>query len=387
MASFLAQHWLVISFYALVIGAVIIFRKKFEWQGKIVALLRTNWGIRWMERTGQKHARLIRVLGTIGIYVGFAGMLAILAMLVYGLWELIVNPAAPPIITPVLPGVQVPGSPIAFPLFQTLIALFIVIVVHESSHGLVAAAHGMKVESSGILILGPIFGAFVEPDEKQLTKKKHRVQQGVFAAGPFSNIILAIVLLGIWIGGLWVAGSAIAATGLTFSSVVPGSPAEHAGLVPGQTYIRADNQSLTNNSLTTILAATKPNDTFTMSTATHTYTITLGERSDAKGQSWIGIDGVRTVLQDESSWGWLYAVISWVLGVFYWAFILSLGLGLANLLPLGPVDGGRMLQLSLREWLGKKRGDAVWAKTSFIVLGVVLLLLLVPIIRALVTGA
>jgi membrane-associated protease RseP (regulator of RpoE activity) len=43
---------------------------------------------------------------------------------------------------------------------------------------------------------------------------------------------------------------------------------------------------------------------------------------------------------------------------------LSLGIGLANLLPLGPVDGGRMLQVSLQKIKGEEKGNKIWHKIS-----------------------
>ncbi len=63
-------------------------------------------------------------------------------------------------------------------------------VVHEFSHGVVARAHDINVKSSGLAFFGPILGAFVEPDDKELKSKPYKSQLSLFAAGPFSNIIL-----------------------------------------------------------------------------------------------------------------------------------------------------------------------------------------------------
>ena len=46
-----------------------------------------------------------------------------------------------------------------------------------------------------LAVLLPIIpAAFVEPDEKQLNKSPIYQQLSVFAAGPFSNILLAIII-------------------------------------------------------------------------------------------------------------------------------------------------------------------------------------------------
>ena len=45
------------------------------------------------------------------------------------------------------------------------------------------------------MVFGPIGGAFVEPDEKLLAKRSRRVQLGIFAAGPFSNLASSVIFL------------------------------------------------------------------------------------------------------------------------------------------------------------------------------------------------
>lgn len=383
MATFFAEHWVVISFYALVLTMLVLFRKRFEWQGRVVGLLRTNWGVEWMTRTGKRHKKLIQRLGYVGIFVGFLGMITIVGFLVYGAFQLFLNPAAPPVISPVLPGIQVPGSPIAFPLFQTLIALFFVILVHEAAHGLVAAAHGLKVKSSGLLVFGPIFGAFVEPEEENVTKKPHKVQHSIFAAGPFSNVLLAILMIGLWIGGMSLIGSQVDALGVTFDSTLAQSPADLAGLPPGTLLTRADGQPMQDTSvLFAVLQNKTPGDTLTLGTADREYAVTLAAHPDDPERPWVGIEGVETVFDAEQSSPVLFAIIMFIMSVLYWTYVLSLGLGLANLLPLGPVDGGRMLQLVLHRMFGQERGDQVWAKSSILVLLIVLILLVVPILRA-----
>jgi len=76
-----------------------------------------------------------------------------------------------------------------------------------------------------------------------------------------------------------------------------------------------------------------------------------------------------------------YRIISWFADVLNLVYILSLGIGLINLLPLGPVDGGRMFQLSAVRILGKEKGMNIWGKLSIILL-IILLVLLLPVLRS-----
>ena len=74
------------------------------------------------------------------------------------------------------------------------------------------------------------------------------------------------------------------------------------------------------------------------------------------------------------------ATITWIEELFTWIFILSLGIGLANLLPLGPVDGGQMVRTLFNKLFGAN-GDKVWKRMSYVTLAVILVLLFVPMIK------
>jgi len=64
-------------------------------------------------------------------------------------------------------------------------------------------------------------------------------------------------------------------------------------------------------------------------------------------------------------------------------FLLSLGIGLFNLLPLPIVDGGRMLQVSLHKLKGKEKGEKRYRQITIFFLFVLVLNLVYPWIRGL----
>ena len=91
--------------------------------------------------------------------------------------------------TPILPGVNLP-------LVEGLIAMAILLVVHEMSHGFLARVHKIKLENAGIVFYGILpFGAFVEPDEKQLDKVPQEQSNQVLVAGSAANMITAMIVL------------------------------------------------------------------------------------------------------------------------------------------------------------------------------------------------
>ena len=369
-------------FYAAVIFLIYLNRRKLDWPAKFLGLYRTKAGLKLMDRMG-KHERLFRTLGTIGIYVGFAGMALIVALLFKGLYDLVFVPSAPPVISPVIPGAMIPGVGIKVPLIIGWIALFVVIVIHEFSHGVVARAHRIKVQSSGLMFLGPLGGAFVEPDEKALVKAPKKAQLGIFAAGPFSNLLSSLALylvIGFVLVPLLV--YFVAANGVVFSSVQPGYPAAAAGVRTGVVYDYVNNRSVHDSTeFTDALAGVKPGDQVILasSQAKESMVFTAAASPTNASRGYLGV-----VLGTNLRWpglSWLFAAYGWLVEIAMWTFILGLGIGLANLLPLGPVDGGRMLQVAAEHLFGKQRGHDVWAKISICMIAVIAILLLVPLVK------
>ena len=187
---------------------VIINRKKLDFQillkiSKIpllyAVLWRTEFGLKFMDRFASRFRELIKLFGYCFIGFGFYGMIFISIQMVFVLIGLFISPKETSQgFSLVLPLTNIPG--IGYLSFwHFLIAIFITVLVHEFAHGILARAHNIPVKSSGLgvfSILLPIFPiAFVEPDEKKLSKEKDIVQYSIFAAGPMANIILPFIIL------------------------------------------------------------------------------------------------------------------------------------------------------------------------------------------------
>ncbi len=377
---------LTISFYFLVILLLVIYRKKFEFQGKIIALRRTKFGVTFINKYAKKHKELIKILGYTGIGVGFVGMVYIFVYVLGALIKLFTHPGGPAALSPVLPGVSVPGSPLFIPLW-VLIPLFVVIVLHELGHGLVAKAHGLPIKSTGFVFFGPIAGAFVEPDEKKLQKSSDVVQYSVFAAGPFANALTAVVALGIialLINPL--TGLMVSPSGFSVGEVTPNFPAAIAGLQPGATYSVVNGKNVSSyEELITTLSCMTPGENISIGNSTNSFVVTTTKNPSNKEKAYVGVMGIKTTFQTKPHVPqWLLSFMLFLRQFFFWIFVLSLGLGAFNLLPLGPVDGGRMIQLSFAKTLGTKKGHAWWIKLALFLVIIILILLFVPIIRAII---
>ncbi len=380
-ADFLFRNKFVILFYLAVALFVFLKRKAFEFHFRIVALYKTNWGIGLMDWLALRFRRLIKFFGFLGVVTGFAGMLFIVFVLFQGVYALFTKPGAPPALTPIIPGVHVPGVPeyLFIPLVQGVIALFIVAVIHEFSHGVVARAYNITVKKTGLAIIGPFFAAFVEPDEKQLARRGIG-SYSVVAAGAASNVFLfVLILLVMSFAVAPVVNSVYRPDGVAFSSVTAGSPADEAGLQTGVTYTMMDNQSvLSLSDFANVFGSVKPGEQISMGNAESTFYVTAGANPANESRPYLGV-GIYNRLTGDDTWS--FRVVFWLLGLLSLIAFLSLGIGLANLLPVGPLDGGKLLQLVLHKFVGEKKGNRHFVRISLFFLFVILLLL-TPIFRA-----
>ncbi|MEM3841263.1 MAG: site-2 protease family protein, partial [Candidatus Micrarchaeaceae archaeon] len=90
-------------------------------------------------------------------------------------------------VAPVIPGIDIP-------LAAGILALALMLIIHEFSHGILAKNAKVKLKSIGLVILGIIpMGAFVEPDEKEVLKLDRVKQTKIFAAGISANFIAMLV--------------------------------------------------------------------------------------------------------------------------------------------------------------------------------------------------
>ncbi len=409
--NFFTEYGVIIIFYAVIGILIYINRKKFDFEAKFIMMLRTKIGLKLMRFIGTKAQGLIRFLGTIGIYFGFIGMIGSTYMIIDGLFKLFFVPEAPPTFAPVIPGVKIPGFDVFVPFWYGIIALFIVVVIHEFSHGVVAESYRLRVKNSGFVMFGPLLGAFVEPDEKQLKKASTKKQLSVYAAGPFSNILLTILLIVLFgftpmfagalgmnsekldrftehtsvinFAEVWPELHSIGA--MEIGHTQPGSGAAKAG-IPNNTIITSINGIDIRKNSTAFaeeLLNMKPGQEVVLSNDNESWTVITGKHPENESRGFLGIAGLSYEQKESAEAKEKYGNIGYntlviLFNQIFWIIILSLGIGLANLLPLGPVDGGRMLLAALETRFDKKKAQLIWKKISLIVFLCIIILVIIP---------
>ena len=385
LISVMLKYKFTIIFYSAIILFVYINSKKFDLHGKFIALYRTKIGINFMNYISMIARKFIRFFGYIGIFIGFAGMIFTFALILILTYKLILNVPGAGGVAPVLPGFPIAGTGEDFPLISGWIAIFIIIIVHEFSHGVVALSHNIKIKHSGIAFFGPLLGAFVEPDEKKLSKEKDSIQHSVFAAGSFSNL-LTVILINIIVIAIFapIVNSLVLSTGVIISPQ-PGLPAEKAGVINNTIITQINGVNVTNlNDFQKMLKDIGINKTINLSSENSTFVITTTEHPEKPSQGYLGIRilGNKSQLKNENTLMKIICeIVKWFLNLLGWVAFLSLNIGLINLLPIFITDGARMLKVACDRFFNKKLSMVIWSNINWLCVFLILILLFLPLLR------
>ena len=287
----------------------------------------------------------------VGVIVAFGAMIFITWTIVSTLPSVFETPS----VSIVIPGVDIPGSQIYVPFVYGLIALATVLVVHEFSHGIQAVGEKIPIKSIGLLLFAIIPGAFVEPDEEKLKEAKRSSRLRVYAAGSIANVTLALIallLLSLVSAGI---PQFFEEDGIAVDRIVPDSPSEGI-LKEGMVLQEINNHKINDSqSYVDIISSFSPGDNVEVKTDQGTYHITLAKNPNNESVGFFGIQANKHFELINDSWGSLPWILFELAELFQWISMLNLGIGLFNLLPIKPLDGGYMLEILLSYKLSEQQ--------------------------------
>ena len=297
----------------------------------------------------------------VGVIVAFGAMIFITWTIVSTLPSVFETPS----VSIVIPGVDIPGSQIYVPFVYGLIALATVLVVHEFSHGIQAVGEKIPIKSIGLLLFAIIPGAFVEPDEEKLKEAKRSSRLRVYAAGSIANVTLALIallLLSLVSAGI---PQFFEEDGIAVDRIVPDSPSE--GILKEGMILQEINNHKINDSQSYVdiplqgrqgsrgCIPDAPGDNVEVKTDQGTYHITLAKNPNNESVGFFGIQANKHFELINDSWGSLPWILFELAELFQWISMLNLGIGLFNLLPIKPLDGGYMLEILLSYKLSERQ--------------------------------
>lgn len=366
-------------FFVSIYILAIVFRDKLKVDVYGPLLMRRTKKMRgWIDNIANLSPKFWRWSMNIGIPIAVFGMAFMVYTIIISLEVMFQKPTT----ALLLPGVDIPGSPIFVPIFAGIIALILLMVVHEFGHGILARAQGVGIKSIGVILLAILPGAFVELEEEDVEKAKRAVKLRIYAAGSMFNLGLAAIA---WVVVIVLTSSfipyAFQSDGLKIISVTPNGPSE--GILEEGMVVSSINGYPVNNRTSyteLIVNKTKPGDQMTYVTDKGTYTITAtGQPSNQS----IAYPGTRseTHLVVKPDVAQTYGeIIPWFLynlaDVCYWIYALNLMVGLFNLLPMKPLDGGYIFEELLRYKVPENITGRIVSSVSWVMIAIVALLII-----------
>ena len=349
-----------VAIFAIFLSIIIyIDRKNIEFKSGLI-IRRSTRGKKLLYQFAARFERQLKVIGTIGIAVSVLASAYAMYLLFHSTYNILIKKTKESALRVVLPsveGVKLPGFILGVPFWYWIISVFIVMLAHEPMHAFLARAEKVEVKSFGVLLFFVLPGAFVEPNEKQLQRQKTISKLRIFAAGSFGNLIVALLVFLLILGFNKTISLFIEPIGVNYESLIPGSNAVKAGLEG--TIIKINEQQVkTTDDLARIMQDIQPGDKVIVTTTKSTYEIET-IKDEETGKALIGIRmpyveyKYKWIFENKVSKSTLY-IFQWFEGLLYWIFVLNLGVGVFNLFPLKPLDGGLMMEAVCEHYFNKK---------------------------------
>ncbi len=378
----------VLAFFVLIAVLLVIDRKNIEVNSYVLFMRRTQRGRGLIDRIASASETFWSKVGVVSSIVGVGGMVFAIVFIGYIFTQQIIGPPmaeGPALVIPSPSGEAIarPGV-IAVPFWEWIISILILIVVHEGMHGIMVNNVKSKIKSLGVALFAVIPGAFVEPDEEDLNKKNWKEQIQVYSAGSFGNFCLAVIVL-LFMNFAFLPVFTIQSVGYmgyvnATEYGIEAFPAEEVNMT-GEILSISGHRTHGFGDFQEVLGRYSPGDTVDVETTDSSFTLVLAENPDEPGEPFLGIAGVSEtyVLRSEYKNTRAGSVIDFFRNLLSWLFVLNLGIGIMNLLPLKPLDGGLILE-SLSERFYPKKSEQIVRIVSTVSLALLVMSLAVSFI-------
>ncbi|MFA5106493.1 MAG: site-2 protease family protein [Candidatus Micrarchaeia archaeon] len=184
----------VVSLIALMLVSIFVAPFVFELAGTVISNLDVSSATSQV-RAATSGIPFFAVFAFLVLIIGGMSLSAVVSIVTYAaliIKEVTVSAAAG-VASNAAPGASFLLPGINLPLVEGILALGVLLIVHEAAHGVLSRVAKIKVDSAGVALFGFLpMGAFVEPDEKQLAKKSRIEQLRVMVAGSTSNFLASI---------------------------------------------------------------------------------------------------------------------------------------------------------------------------------------------------
>jgi membrane-associated protease RseP (regulator of RpoE activity) len=356
-------------------------RKNIEFKTGLF-IRRSNKGKKIIYDFAKKYEKKLKILGNIGVIVCIIASLLGCYLLLNSTYKIISHPeeiheSQIKFVLPTITGVKLPGFILGVPFWFWIIGVFLVMFAHEPMHAIFTRVERINIKSFGVLLFLIIPGAFVDPDERQLKKLSTLKKLRIYAAGSFGNFILGGFA---WLFFVYLLAPVFYTGAVGFEYLnhtefnrTQAFPAQTIGL--NGTILRIDEIRVENvESFSKLMENKKPNQTVLIETTENIYNVTLTSDPENKTRGFLGIGvyDVSVLKENYRDSSIKSSSISMLTDLLFWIIFLNIGIGVFNLFPIKPLDGGLMFEEIVKYFYKGKNADVIINVVMFVVIGMIL---------------
>ncbi|XP_052239042.1 membrane-bound transcription factor site-2 protease-like isoform X6 [Dreissena polymorpha] len=197
--------------------------------GFSVSVCQLRWYSTWMNRTfvrlAQWRPQFLRTWFTCGVFFGLVAMLVSVLLLTLMVFNTLIRSTVEnQVLTPIMPGVNLPTSQISY-YFLTLLVCGI---LHEIGHAIAAVREQVHVNGFGLFLMFIYPGAYVDLSSERLQIISPMRQLRIYCAGVWHNFIIVLVAIAVlflypwFLMPFYTTGHGIVITHVTENSAVSG---------------------------------------------------------------------------------------------------------------------------------------------------------------------
>jgi len=318
-------------------------------------MYKTKLGLNYMKNFYKFHPILLKYFIYFSRFVGVFGSVFVFGFMFWQLSYIVKNnlSSAGGFVLPL----KTDSSLVFYvPFFYWIISLFVLALVHEVAHGIVAERFKINIKSSGFAFLGVLVpflpAAFVEPDENKLKKAKVKNQIAILGAGPASNLVFGLIFLLLFLPVANFTSNITKIDKFGFSSIMNESELKNYNLSSKYYEILAVNNITNKSEFMDFLSNISFNDTIILKLKYNESNKTLVNTFKVKpfnnsGKPMIGISGIFVEEKLNFNRFYLGDILLILQKLLLYLWLLNISIGLINLLPIWITDGGQIFRVLL----------------------------------------
>ncbi len=309
---------------------------------------------RLMERVAKKRRFAWLVAWNIASALAVGQIIFIFYSLVKNAYLFFQKPAEASQVMLLVPGLTIGLESLPY----ILISLVVVVVTHEFAHGIASLVEKIPLKSSGIFLALVLPGGFVEIDEEKLEKARPSSKLRIFSAGASTNIAVGMLVL-LLMANFTLTISPLYTpqpSGVLITGLVEGGAAENVGIKKWDTIFKLNGTAVMSvEELRAYMNDVKPNSTLTVSTGRGDFALKTQASPQNPPRALIGIVPFNYYpprtgsLPDRLPYE-LYLTENWM-------NMILVSVALLNMLPIGPLDGGKFTDTILKMLKLKRAKD------------------------------